>query len=166
MYSYSYMKTWTLHWTYLVTKASVDKRDLSCCEQTVWTDGLDINYKHVAQSTNWTKTTNFPQCHHGVVVITCASHAQGQQFKPTWWQHFFINGCCTAFPASTTKNRPSKTATHPKGNQSNWIGPKNLKAFIKILHVIKHFWMIRIGPNRIKLSRLRVLKTDCKNIAL
>ena len=96
------------------------------------------------------------------MVITCALHAQGPQFKPAWWQNFFINGCCTAIPASTTKNRPSKTATHPKWNQSNWFGPKNLKAFMKILHVITHVWMIRIGPNQIKLPRLRALKTDCK----
>ena len=109
-----------------------------------------------------TKTTNHPQCHHGVVVITCALHAQGPQFKPAWWQDFFINGCCTAFPASTTKNRPSKTATHTKRSQNHWIGPKNLKAFIKILPVITHVWMIRIGPIRIKLPRLRALNTDCK----
>ena len=27
-------------------------------------------------------------CHHGVVVITSASHAEGPRFEPAWWQKF------------------------------------------------------------------------------
>ena len=104
-YSYSYSKMGTSHKNFLLIKSSVKNRDRRCCEQTVWTDGFDIKYKNVAQPTKWTKTTNIPQCHHYVVLITCASHEQGPQFKPAWWQHFFVEGFCTAFPASRTKTR-------------------------------------------------------------